>query len=438
LTIAITVVDEKQVLNSNTVESYSLLLLTSQQSTIKAHSVFGVLYALDTLAQLVVRNANNWELAQVSITDFPRFSFRGFLHDTSRHFLSVKVLKTLIDAMAAAKLNVLHWHIVDDQSFPFVSRNLPRLSEKGAYGQLKSHMYSPADVKDIINYAMMRGVRVVPEFDTPGHVRSWGLGYPDLTTQCYTNGTQNGCTGPLNPTDPTVYILLKSLFSEINQTFYDDYIHIGGDEVGFDCWQSNPAIQAWMNTKGWTNYALLEQYYETKLINIIEQTQKHYIVWQEVFDNGIKIAPQTIIDVWKSGWQQELQTVTLNNFQSILSSPWYLNYIEDPYSWGSNWGAWEDYYLIEPLNFTGTEQQKKLVIGGEGCMWGEFSDNTNVITNTWPRAASVAERLWSAETVRDLNDAMGRIFDFTCELIRRNIPAQPAVGPSFCKYEYNM
>lgn len=284
-------------LDSTTDESYTLVLSTSG-STLSAVTPFGLMHGLETLAQLVERSTDRMWLPQVVVTDAPRFSFRGFLHDTSRHYLSVSVLKTLIDGLAMAKMNVFHWHIVDSQSFPYVSSALPRLS-KGAWGGLASHTYTAAQVQEVIQYALERGVRVVPEFDTPGHTASWGVGYPELVTPCYTNGQPDGSTGPLNPTLNTTFAMLQALYIEIAHVFADDYMHIGGDEVSFDCWQSNPSVAKWMAARNWTDYALLEQYYEQSLIAIVETTKKHYVVWQEIFDNGLKISPKTVVDVWK-------------------------------------------------------------------------------------------------------------------------------------------
>jgi len=282
---------------------------------------------------------------------------------------------------------------------------------------------------------MGRGIRVVPEFDTPGHVRAMGVGYPSMVTPCFTNNKPDGTTGPLNPILNSTFDNMSLLYHEIAKVFPDDYIHIGGDEVSFDCWQSNPSVQNFMKMKGWTDYALLEQYYEQNLIKIVEATGKHYVVWQEIFDNGLKIDKHTIVDVWKNDptrWQDELGSVTKAGFQAILSAPWYLNYESNPYNTDGNW---ESYYLVEPLNFTGTQQQKDLVIGGEGCMWAEYAGNSNVVSRTWPRAAAVGERLWSPASSNNVKEATNRIQEFQCELVRRGIDAEPVTGPSYCLYE---
>ena len=424
------------ILNEETNETY-VLSIGASAPFIEAQTVFGAMHGLETLVQLVNRSqATAWTLPSVEVQDNPRFAFRGFLHDTARHFLTVPVIKQLIDALAASKYNVFHWHITDDQSCPYVSTALPHLS-KGAFGGLSSHTYSPSVVQEVIEYAYARGVRVVPEFDTPGHVGAMGVGYPDLVTRCYSNGTPNGKSGPVNPINETNFDLLSALWNEVATVFKDDYVHLGGDEVSFDCWMSNPEIQAFMKAKGWTeNYNLLEQFYEQALIKIVEKTGKKYIVWQEIFDNGLKIAPETIVDVWKnSPWQDELASVTKAGYSAILSAPWYLNYIENPYP---TKGDWQSYYLVEPLDFEGSEAQKQLVIGGEGTMWAEYASNSNVVSRTWPRAAAVGERLWSPRTVRDVDDAAIRIQKFSCELIRRGIPSEPVTGPSYCQYELNV
>lgn len=424
------------VLNGQTDESYNVSF-SSGRVAVVSPTVFGAMRALETIAQLVdrVTNTSRWTLPGAGmVSDAPRFSFRGFLHDSSRHFLTVKTLEILVDALAASKFNVLHWHITDDQSCPYVSQSLPLLS-RGSWGGLTSHTYSADDVSHVVNYAYERGVRVVPEFDSPGHVGSFGVGYPQLVTQCYQNGSPNGQTGPIDPTKSSSFDIMSKLWNEVAKVFPDDYVHLGGDEVSYDCWQSNPQIQKWMAQRNWTNYELLEQYYEQNLIDIVQKTGKKYVVWQEIFDNGLKIDPRTIVDVWKNNpWKDEMARVTAAGYSAILSAPWYLNYVGDPYD---NDGDWLQYYNVDPLDFDGTDEQKKLVIGGEGCMWGEYTSDSNVVSRTWPRAAAVGERLWSPNSVIDPSGAVSRISDFACELIRRGINAEPVTGPGYCLYEFD-
>nr|XP_026690053.1 beta-hexosaminidase subunit alpha-like [Ciona intestinalis] len=397
---------------------------------LNASSVWGVLRGLETFSQMIWEDPSGQAVAnKTHIIDEPRYAHRGLLLDTARHFLPVNVILENLEAMAYNKFNVFHWHIVDAQSFPYVSTVYPNLHLKGSYSSLNL-VYTPEMIAQVIEFARLRGIRVVPEFDTPGHTYSWGLGQPGLLTTCYTGGKPNGDVGPINPTVNSSYTFIKNLFTEVRGQFKDKYIHLGGDEVPFDCWKSNPNITTWMaahNMSG--DYAKLEQVYIQQVIDITGAIGFSYIVWQEVIDNGVKAKDDTVVEVWINNHPEvEMAKVTALGYRTILAAPWYLEELtvgED----------WKKYYSYEPTNFNGTAQQKALVIGGEACLWGEYVDATNISPRLWPRASAVAERLWSPETVNDVDAATPRLHQHRCRMVQRGIPAEP-LHPSYCVFDW--
>ncbi|XP_027527283.1 beta-hexosaminidase subunit beta isoform X1 [Neopelma chrysocephalum] len=408
-------------------EAYNLTV-TEPVAILKAYEVWGALRGLETFSQLVHEDDYGSFLVNESeINDFPRFAHRGILLDTSRHYLPLKSILTNLDAMAFNKFNVLHWHIVDDQSFPYQSIYFPELSDKGAYSS--NLIYTPADVHLVIEYARLRGIRVIPEFDTPGHTQSWGKGQKDLLTPCYDGEQPTGSFGPVNPILNTTYDFMTKFFKEVSNVFPDAYIHLGGDEVDFSCWKSNPEVKEFMKKQGFgCDYAKLESYYIQNILDIVSSYNKGQIIWQEVFDHKAQLKPDTVVQVWMANnYAHELSHVTGAGFSAVLAAPWYLDYI----SYGQDW---KKYYSVEPLDFPGSEEQKKLLIGGEACLWGEFVDATNLTPRLWPRASAVGERLWSSGKVTDLQDAYRRLMNHRCRMLRRGIAAEP-VFVGYCAHE---
>mmetsp|Transcript_22987 Transcript_22987/g.53697 ORF Transcript_22987/g.53697 Transcript_22987/m.53697 type:complete len:538 (+) Transcript_22987:3-1616(+) len=412
----VNVLTDDLTLSIDTNESYSLVV-ASPRIQLNATTVFGALRGLETLAQLTYRGVT---IDETTINDFPRFSFRATMIDTSRHYYPVATILQHIDAMAWNKYNVLHWHLVDDVSFPYQSTTFPLLSQTGAFSP--DHVYTKSDVALVVDYAMMRGIRVLPEFDTPGHVTKGWSAYPGLLTDCYDAHGQKTGTGPLDPTNDALYDFLAKFFAEIKEVFPDKFVHVGGDEVPFGCWDSNPAIQAWMKAHPTVKTgADLENYYERKLLQILQAQNTSYMCWQEIFDNGVEIFPDTVVDVWKGGsWNETLARVTKAGFHSVLSAPFYLNYI----SYGDDW---VNYYRVEPLDFTCDGCNKSLVGGVEACMWSEYVDATNFISRMWPRASAVGERAWSSVNTTDSDEAAIRLHEFRCKLIGRGLQAEPMI-----------
>uniref|UniRef100_A0A8C6LKT8 Beta-hexosaminidase subunit alpha n=1 Tax=Nothobranchius furzeri TaxID=105023 RepID=A0A8C6LKT8_NOTFU len=203
-------------------ERYNLSV-SAGHASVNAESVWGVLRGLETFSQLVYQDDFGTHFVnRTDIEDSTQFQYRGLLLDTSRHYLPVPVILKTLDAMAYSKFNVFHWHIVDDPSFPYQSRTFPNLSNKGAFHPV-SHVYTQSDVKRVISYARMRGIRVLPEFDSPGHTNFWGR--VKLLTRCHLH--PSGTFGPVNPALPSTYQFMASLFKEVASVFPDSYIHLG-------------------------------------------------------------------------------------------------------------------------------------------------------------------------------------------------------------------
>nr|CAD7448180.1 unnamed protein product [Timema bartmani] len=429
--------DEHYELRINSPDLENSALLTSQ-------TIWGILRGLETFTHLLYledggkavstyhyEGCMSREIANLlfrvnstAITDYPRFSHRGLLLDTSRHYLPLSVLKLSLDAMAINKMNVLHWHIVDDQSFPYQSEAFPELSEKGAYNPVK-YIYTHDDIRNITEYARLRGIRVVPEFDTPGHTLSWGPAVPNLLTPCYHDGEPDGTFGPIDPSVPENYVFLRNLFSEVVALFPDKYLHLGGDEVSFDCWVSNPNITAFMKNNNLSDYDRLEEYYVQKVVDISTQLGASAVVWQEVFDNGVILQNDTVVHVWTGNQETELAAITSKGYPALLSACWYLDHLQSG-------GDWTKFYECEPTDFDGTADQKRLVLGGEACMWAEVVDESNVLTRVWPRASATAEILWSEASASTETEVAQRLEEHYCRMKKRGIPSQPPNGPGFC------
>ncbi|XP_018333566.1 beta-hexosaminidase subunit alpha [Agrilus planipennis] len=415
--------DENYELSVSGSKSNTLALLTSD-------SVWGILRGLESFSQLLYASVkgNMIFINETYIEDYPRYTHRGLLIDTSRHYLPLKTIKLILEGMEYNKLNVLHWHITDDESFPYQSRKFPELSDKGAYHP-EMFIYTQNDILKIIRYATQRGIRVIPEFDTPGHTRSWGEGRPELLTVCDSSRDGTNFYGPINPSNSFVFSFMEEFFKEIKELFPERYMHLGGDEVSFECWKANKDVNSFMRKMNITgDYAALEGYYIQRLLNIVNKLNISPVVWEEVFNNGVKLPTSTVVQVWIEPWKKTVQAATNRSHGVLLSSCWYLDHL-------ATGGDWINFYKCEPSSFAGTPVQKKLVIGGEACMWGEVVNRFNIIPRIFPRVSAVAEVLWSTIKSRDLKtmqSVSARLEEHTCRMNKRGISAQPPNGAGFC------
>jgi hexosaminidase len=326
-------------------------------------------------------------------------------------------------------MNSLHWHITDAQSFPIYSKSYPNLSQKGAYAP--AAIYSYTDVQNIVLYAKERGVRVIPEFDIPGHSASWGKGDPSLTVSCpqYQANINNI---PLDPTQPHTYQVLTEFLSEMSSLFIDNTLHLGGDEIVFGCWLTNPTVANWMKEHQINTGPQLAQYFEDNLHMDIKNLNQTIVVWEDLFDNGVKLDPSYIIEVWKS--QPTLKPVVSAGYRALLSAGWYLNVqIPNPNQLEYEFiDTWKNFYANDPVaNLALSPAELALVLGGEACIWGEQADGDSLDTLIWPRAVAVGERLWSPQSVTNVNDATLRFAEQSCRLRQRSVRSAP-ITPGYC------
>eukprot|EP00762_Andalucia_godoyi_P001737 ANDGO_07044.mRNA.1 hypothetical protein len=436
VSVAVQVDSDDENLQFGVDESYSISVSTDPKASISAKSVFGALRALETFSQLISYDAASQTYsivnAPLEIDDAPRFPWRGFMVDTARHFIPVDFLLHTIDVLAYNKFNTMHWHIVDAQSFPLVSETFPLLTN-AAWDP--TAVYTHADVSTIVQYALERGVRVVPEFDTPGHAASFGVGYPDLVANCPVYA-QNINNIPLNPAKEDTFTFIQKLFSEMLALFPDNYAHIGGDEIVFGCWLDDDSIKSFLKQKGWTASDLY-RYYHQRILPMLSSLNKTPLGWEELLLDGAitSTSDPTIVHVWAN--RGVLAEAVSLGHKAILSAGWYLDRQQPDgtstfYEWEDTWKV---FYDNEPFK-NGTQfldpSLQKLVLGGEATMWAEQVDQANFDSRVWPRASAIAERLWSAMSVNDTTAALPRLSEWRCRMVNRGVGAGP-VMPEFCR-----
>ncbi len=325
-------------------ESYELSV-TDSGAKITAPTTLGAMHGLQTFLQLVAITPAGFSAPAVTIKDQPRFAWRGTLIDVSRHFIPIDVIKRNIDGLAAVKMNVLHWHLSDDQGFRVESKVFPKLAGAGSDGMF----YTQAEIRDLISYAHDRGVRVVPEFDMPGHTRSWYLGYPELSSGTGPYTLEGGGIDPImNPTEESTYKFLEKFVAEMAKLFPDAYFHIGGDEVDGKQWDANPKIQEFIHAHGMKNNQDLQAYFNQHLEKIVAKNHKIMVGWDEILHPDL---PKTIVvQSWRG--QKSLATAAQQGYRGLLSYGYYLDLM---------WPA-ARHYAVDPMSDAAADlnaEQKK-------------------------------------------------------------------------------
>ena len=376
-------------------ETYSLEI-DPQGAHLHAATDVGAMRGLETFLQLVQSDGRGFWLPAVSINDSPRFRWRGLMIDCSRHLEPVGVIERTLDGMASVKMNVFHWHLTDDQGFRIESKIYPKLTEDGSDGQY----YTQEEAKEVVAYARGLGIRVVPEFDIPGHSTSWVVGYPDLASAPgpFSIERHFGVFDPvLDPTRESTYTFLDQFIGEMATIFPDAYMHIGGDENNGVEWKNNPRIQAFMRAHDLKGTAALQAYFNQRLLKILQKYHKKMIGWDEI------LTPDLPKDVIVQSWRgfDSLSSGAKQGYGGILSAGYYLDHMVPA----------SEYYRVDPVPAGSdlTADQSALILGGEACMWGEYVNPQIIDSRIWPRAAAIAERLWSPRSVTNVDDMYRRL-----------------------------
>ena len=376
-------------------ESYSLQTST-EGATLKAATTVGALRGLQTFSQLVGGDAGGYYFPLVSIHDWPRFAWRGLMLDVGRHFEPVDVVKRNIDGLAMVKMNVFHWHLSDDQGFRIESKKYPLLQERGSNGQY----YTQEQVREVLEYAADRGIRVVPEFDMPGHTTAWMPGYPDLASAPgpYEIEIRWGVFDPtMDPTKEETYQFLDNFIGEMAALFPDEYFHIGGDENNGKQWKDNPQIQEFMKAHSFRTTAELQTYFNQRVLKILQKYNKKMVGWDEI------LTPDLPKDAVVQSWHgyKSLDRAAREGYNAIWSTDYYLDHMAP--------AAYQ--YLSDPLPADSnlTPRQASHVVGGEVCVWSEFISPENIDSRIWPRTAAIAERFWSPQNVNNVADMYRRL-----------------------------
>jgi len=284
---------------------------------------------------------------------------------------------------------------------------------QGAYSE--EEKFSQDEIRDIVEFGKYYGVRVIIEFDIPGHAASWCAGYPAVCPS-------PTCNQPLDPSSETTWNLIQGLLGEVTGykqgagLFPDNFVHLGGDEVDTSCWTSVPHVQQWLDSHNMTTEDAY-MYFVEQAHNYIIPAGRNPVNWEEVFNHfGNKLDKETIVHIWLNA--DTLAEVVAAGYRGILSNSdkWYLDHLDV---------TWQDFYLNEPFSKINNATQQALVLGGEVCMWGETVDTSDLMSTVWPRAAAAAERLWSSQDVNDTTAALPRLEAFRCLLNRRGIGAAP-------------
>ena len=384
-------------------DEYYRLNINKTAMILQASTLTGIVRGLATFVQLIEHDKSTGKsyVPYANIIDRPRFPWRGLMLDVCRHWLSLPVIERTLNAMELSKLNVLHLHLSDDQGFRAESIQYPLLHDR-------KNFFSQKELRHIVEFARQRRIRVVPEFDIPGHTTSWFVGYPDLATvnMTYEVGIRWGVMkATMDPTKESTYTFLDGFFKEMTDIFPDPYFHIGGDEVEGSQWMQSPTIQKFINEHNLMNKNGLQAFFNRRIQTMLKKYNRIMVGWEEILDeisDNLAVDKDAIIHSWKS--RKSLLNTINKGYRGLLSHGFYLDHLV---SSGTH-------YRIDPILedelWIYNEEQLSHILGGEACMWTEYASENSIDSRLWPRTLAIAERFWSPSSINNEKYLYERLF----------------------------
>ncbi|MGL1112136.1 beta-N-acetylhexosaminidase [Vibrio vulnificus] len=411
------------------------LKISQEQVRVEAGSSSGFVHATASLLQLLDYNSITQEaqLACCSISDSPRFRYRGMMLDCSRHFHSVEQVKRLINLLAHYKFNTFHWHLTDDEGWRVEIKAFPALTEVGAWrgvdeaiepqythiSQRYGGFYSQEEIKEVVAYAAQRSIMVIPEIDVPGHCRAAIKSLPEMLVEAEDDtvyrSIQNYSDNVLNPGLSTTYQFLDGVLEEIAQLFPAPYVHIGADEVPHGVWSNSPSCQALMKQHGYQDYKELQGHLLRHAEQKLRSLGKRMLGWEEA-QHGDKVSKDTVIYSWLS--EEAAVNCARQGFDVVLqpAQTTYLDMTQDyaPEEPGVDWAnplPLEKAYNYEPLaNIPADDPIHKRIWGIQTALWCEIINNPERMDYmVFPRIIALAEACWTQKEHRDWNDFLSRL-----------------------------
>ena len=401
-------------------EGYELTV-SEDRIAVVARTPHGLFNGAVTLWQLLT--PSDAKVRCVHIEDYPRFAWRGLMLDSARHFQSPQFVKKFIDEMAIHKLNVMHWHLTDDQGWRIEIRKYPKLTEVGAWRTPAHVVASPAryggfytqdEIRDIVRYAAQRYITIVPEIEMPGHAQAAIAAYPELgvTGQRPPVSSDWGVHTYLYNVDDATFEFLQNVLVEVMDLFPGRYIHVGGDEAAKDQWHASAHVQQQMKDLHIADEAALQSWFITRIEKFVDAHGRKLIGWDEILEGGL--APRATVMSWQ-GTKGGIEAARLDHDVVMSPSPaLYLDHVQstlhDEPPGRPDVISLADVYGYEPVPAELDAQHARHILGAQANLWTEYMDTPQRVEHAaFPRAAALAEALWSPHGAKRFADFAGRL-----------------------------